>query len=181
MVQLGSKNQYGVIFYKGVEDSIRSSALKGVFSMTDGWNAKREDNFIGWDDVVSHGYTIIETDYPGMLNTYIQQTEDARAALSELTVKCADYDSKDYPENVFESYKTAYDNALSLMGSSASKSQLTQAYTKLSNACSELNTAQGTSISEAALKITTGRVIAAVLCLAAVVAAQIFFIKRREK
>ena len=181
MVQLGSKNQYGVIFYETVENNIKSAALKGAFSMTDGWNAKREDNFIGWDDVIAHGYTFIETNYPDMLNTYIQQTEDARTALSALTEKCAEYDSRDYPQNIFESYKTAYDGAVSLLNGSASKSQLASAYTKLDEICNELDVAQGTSISEAALKITPGRVIAAVLCLAAVIAAQIFFIKRRKK
>lgn len=180
-VQLGSKNQYGVIFYKSVENNIKSSLLKGAFSMTDGRNAKREDNYTGWDDVISHGYTFIETNYPDMLNEYIQQTEEARSMLSELLVKCDDYDSGDYPQNIFESYKTIYYSALSLSGSSASKSQLTQAYTKLNEICSELDVAQGTSTSQAALKITAGRVIAAVLCLAAVIAAQVFFIKRREK
>ena len=181
MVQLGSRNQYGVIFYESVENKIKSSMLKGVFSMTDGWNAKREDNFTGWDDVISHGYSIIETNYPAQLNEYIRQTEEARTALAELVAKCAEYDSKDYPQNIYESYKTIYNEALSLLGGSASKAQLTQAYTKLNEICSELDVAQGTSISEAALKITPGRVIAAVLCLAAVIAAQVFFFKRRKK
>ena len=181
MVQLGTKNQYGVIFYKNVENKMQSSMIKGVFSMTDGWNAKRDDNYIGWDDVISHGYSIIETNYPAQLNEYISQTEEARAALAELVAKCAEYDSKDYPQNIYESFKAAYNNALSLSGGNASKAQLTQAYTKLRGLCNELDVAQGTSISEAALKITPGRIIAAVLCLAAVVAAQVFFIKRKEK
>ena len=155
--------------------------IKGVFSMTDGWNAKRDDNYIGWDDVISHGYSIIETNYPAQLNEYISQTEEARTALAELVAKCAEYDSKDYPQNIYESFKAAYNNALSLSGGNASKAQLTQAYTKLRGLCNELDVAQGTSISEAALKITPGRVIAAVLCLAAVVAAQVFFIKRKKK
>ena len=181
MVQLGTKNQYGVVFYKNVENKIQSNMLKGVFSMTDGWNAKREDNFTGWDDVISHGYSIIETDYPTQLSEYIRQTEEARTALAELVAKCVEYDSKDYPQNIYESFKAAYNNSLSLSGGNASKSQLAQAYTKLRGLCNELDVAQGTSISEAALKITPGRVIAAILCLAAVVAAQVFFIKRKEK
>lgn len=180
MVQIGSKNQYGVIFYQSVENKIKENKLTAVFSMTDGYNAKRPDNVSGWDDVISHGYSIIETDYPELLNTYVNESENIRNLLISLTDKNEEYKNGSYPINLKEEYTNAYKEAVSLTKGSASQSQLAQSYTRLNNACNALNVAEGTSTQQSALKISAGRIIAALLCLAAVVAAQVFFYKRRK-
>lgn len=181
MVQLGTKNQYGVIYYEGVKNKIKSNSLTAVYSMTDGYNGKRGDNVAGWDDVISHGYQIIETDYPEMLTTYVQQSEDLRQKLTTLTEKMDEYKDGAYPKNMMETCTAAYKNAVSIKDSVASLSQLNEAYTSLNNAFNALDLNEGTSTTEAALKFSFGRVITVILCLCAVVAAQIFFIKRRKK
>lgn len=181
MVQLGDKNQYGVIFYQSVEDNIKENGLTAVFSMTDEYNAKRPDNISGWDDVISHGYSVIETDYPELLNTYVNESENVRQLLATLIGKNAEYESGSYPKNLKEEYTNAYNEAVSVSGGIASQSQLSQSYTRLNDACNALNLAEGTTTQQSALKISVGRIIAAVLCLAAVVAAQVYFYKRRIK
>lgn len=181
MVQLGSRNQYGVIFYESVENKIRRSGLRAVFSMTDGYNAKRNDNVTGWDDVISHGYSIIETDYPEILAEYVSQSEIMRQRLMELTGEKEAYKDGSYPRNLTDEYGSAYNSASETIKNTASQSQLAQCYTRLNNARNALNVAQGTKTAQSVLNFSIGRIIAAVLCLAAAVAAQIFFYKRRKK
>ena len=184
-VQIGSKNQYGVIFYDSVKNKIRNSSLEAVFSMTDGYNAKRGDNTVGWDDVISHGYSIIETDYPELLSAYVKESEALRQKITELLKESAEeYDFSDgiYSENLIKKYKTAVEDTEALLETAASESQLAEAYTKLNIACNELRVNDGAENEiSAKLNFSAGRIIAAVLCLAAVVAAQIYFVKRRKK
>lgn len=180
MVQLGTKNQYGVIFYKSVEDKINENGLTAVFSMTGDYNGKRSDNISGWDDIISHGYTMIETDYPALLAQYVANSSDLRQSLIELTANKDEYSKGTYPKNLLDDYKKAYDTAVEYIGKPASQSQLAQAYTDLNDACNALNLAEGQRTSQAVLNFSAGRIITAVLCLAAVVAAQIFFYKRRK-
>ncbi len=180
-VQLGTKNQSGVIFYNGVEQKIRANKLTAAFSMTDGYNGKRGDNLSGWDDVISHGYSFIETDYPELLSQYVAQTDYIRSRLFELIDKKDEYKSGAYPKNLIEEYNNAVKSAEELIKNTASQSQLSTAYTRLDNARNALNLAQGTSTSQSVLNFSAGRIIAAVLCLGVVVWAQIFFVKRRKK
>ncbi len=181
LVQLGTKNQFGVIFYENVEKRIKNSSLSAIFSMTDGYNGKRGDNVAGWDDVIAHGYSIIETDYPEMLKAYVQQSEELRQKLSTLTEKMNEYKDGAYPKNLMETCGTAYKTAVETKDGVASLAQLNEAYSNLNNAFNALDLAEGTSTTEAALKFSFSRIITVVLCLCAVVAAQIFFVKRRKK
>ncbi|MCQ2479250.1 MAG: glycerophosphodiester phosphodiesterase family protein [Clostridia bacterium] len=181
MVQLGTKNQYGVIYYNSVENKFKNNSIKTVYSMTDGYNGKRGDNVAGWDDVISHGYQIIETNYPEMLITYVQQSEELRQKLTTLTQKMDEYKGGAYPKNLMETCTTAYKNAVSVKDDVSSLSQLNEAYTLLNNSFNALDLSEGTTTKEAALDFSFGRIITVVLCLCAVVAAQIFFIKRRKK
>lgn len=180
MVQIGSKNQYGVIFYDSVKNKIKENGLTAVFSMTDGYSAKRNDNVSGWDDIISHGYKFIETDYPELLCTYVAESETLRQLLKNMTELENEYKEGTYPKNLMEEYNNAFSEAKSVAKSTASQSQLAQAYTRLNNACRALDVAEGTSTPQSVLNFTVGRIIAAVLCLAAVVAAQVFFYKRRK-
>lgn len=180
MVQIGSKNQYGVIFYNSVENRIRNSKLKAVFSMTDGYNAKRSDNFTGWDDVISHGYSIIETDYPDLFTAYVQSSDNVRAKLNELMAEKVGYENGKYPQNLMEEYTNAYAEAEAVINKASSQSQLANALTRLESAGNALNISEGTSTQQTVLKFSVGRIITAVLCLAAVIAAQVFFYKRRK-
>lgn len=180
-VQFGTKNQSGVIFYNGVEQKIRENKLTAAFSMTDGYNGKRGDNLSGWDDVISHGYSFIETDYPELLSQYASQTDYIRSELRELADKKDDYKEGTYPKNLIEEYNNALKSAEELSGRTASQSQLAAAFTRLDNARNALNLAQGTKTSESVLNFSVGRIIAAVLCLGAVIWAQIFFVRRRKK
>ncbi len=179
-VQLGSKNQYGVIFYSSVENKIKKNKMTAAFSMTDGYSAKRDDSVSGWDDVISHGYSFIETDYPDLLSEYVAESEKLRQRLKDMTAHNDEYRNGTYPENLIDEYNKACSEAENVIKSVSSQSQLAQAYTRLVNARSALNISEGTSTSQSVLNFSADRIITVSLCFAAVAAAQVFFYKRRK-
>lgn len=181
LVQLGTKNHHGVIFYKSVEKKIKSSNLTAAFSMTEPYNARRQDNTVGWDDAVSHGFTFIETDYPELLTRYVNECENTKDDLKSLINKCSVYDGGNYPKDLKYEFNKAYDNAVETAGRASSLSQLGNALTALSKAAEALDRAENTSTVSSVFHFSAGRIVAVVLCLAAVTAAQIYFYKRRQK
>lgn len=177
LVELGTKNQYGVIFYETLTKNFKKYSQNAVFSMTGGYNAKRPDNIHGWDDVISHGYSIIETNYPKLLEAYIEDTKSLRLELDSLISKSADFVDGNYSKDTKSAFDKAYKNAVECQASVASKGDVANAYSALQAALSGLQT--NGSISHL-FNFSTGRIIAVVLCLAAVVAAQVFFYKKRQ-
>ncbi len=181
LVQLGTKNQSGVIFYNSVSKKLKKNSVNAVFSMTDGFNGKREDNVTGWDDIISHGYLYIETNYPDLLSDYVSDSETIRERLFSLLLKETEYENGKYPRNLKKDYDKALKYAKEVSKSTASKSMLMKAYTDLDNAMNQLNISEGSNTSSAVFTVTPAKIVIAVLCLGAVVAAQIYFIKRRKK
>lgn len=180
LVQLGTKNHHGVIFYKSVEKKIKKYGLTAVFSMAEPYNARRGDNVTGWDDVISHGFTFIETDYPELLNDYIYSCEKTKDGLKKLIESCSVYEEGNYPKDLKYEFDKAYKNAVETAGRASSNSQLGEALTELSKAAAALDSAQNESTAASVFHFSAGRIITVALCFAAVLGAQIYFYKRRQ-
>lgn len=175
--QIGSKNQYGVVFYHAFTKIFNKYNRTVLFSMTDGYSGKRPDSAEGWDDIISRGYGIIETDYPDSLQNYISESEAIKTNLRSLKETCDKYKNGSYSKDTALSFKKALANANGVLGRYASKNELSKAYSELNNAFANLKT--DGKITEM-FSFTPGRIIAASLCLCAVAAAQVFFYKRRK-
>ncbi|MBQ7596035.1 MAG: glycerophosphodiester phosphodiesterase family protein [Clostridia bacterium] len=180
LVQLGTKNHHGVIFYKSVEKKIRKNGLTAVFSMTEPYNARREDNVTGWDNAVSHGFTVIETNYPELLGDYVSECGKTKDELNKLLEECSVYKDGNYPKDLKYEFNRAYKAAQEAVGKVSSQSQLGSALTSLSKASQALKQAENESTAASLFHFSAGRIITVVLCLAAVAAAQIYFYKRRQ-
>ncbi len=180
LVQLGTKNHHGVIFYKSVENRINKNKLTAVFSMTEPYNARREDNITGWDDAISHGFTVIETDFPELLGSYISECEKVKSELNSLMENCSVYNDGNYPKDLKYEFTKAYKSAEAVAGKVSSLSQLGNALTDLSKAAQALEQAGNESTAASLFRFSVGRIITVVLCLTAVLAAQIYFYKRRQ-
>lgn len=178
-VQLGTKNQYGVIFYNSVTERFAKKSVNAVFSASDVYSGKRPDSRTGWDDAVSRGYNIIETDYPELLNEYIGDISTQKEMLGTLLKECAKYKNGSYSKDTDAQFKKAYSNAESVYGGVSSLSELEDAFVRLSDSFNALEQASGDS-APSRLNLSPGRIITIVLCLAAVIAAQLFFYKRRQ-
>ncbi len=179
-IQLGTKNHHGVIFYPSVTRRAQKQKLSLMFSMTDGYSGRRQDNLVGWDDVISRGYSLIETDDAEGLSAYVSRCEQARLALQQQIRSVSHYADGSYPKDLKYAYTKAVQQAKALCGSVASESQFAEASTNLTNACRALDQAGSTSTAASLFHLSAGRIITVVLCFAAVLAAQIFFFKRRK-
>lgn len=180
IIQLGTKNHHGVIFYHSVVNKIKKNGLTAVFSMTEPYNGGREDNVTGWDDVISRGYTFIETDHPDSLLNYASAAESAKQDLTSLIAKAEKYKDGNYPKDLKYEFSKAYQHAVSINKRAISQSQAGEASTRLSKAIEALEHAGSSSTAKSVFHFTPGRIITVVLCLAAVAAAQIYLFKRRH-
>lgn len=177
-VQLGTKNQYGVIFYNSVTERFSKESVNAVFSAVGAYSGKRPDNRIGWDDAISRGYNIIETDYPEILQEYIADISNQKEKLGELLKEYSEYTDGKYSKETHSQFKKAYAEAESIYSSASSLSELEDAYINLYSSFNALKSESADSSGR--LNLSPGRIITIVLCLAAVAAAQIFFYKRRQ-
>lgn len=177
-VQLGTKNQYGVIFYNSVTERFAKESVNAVFSTVGAYSGKRPDNITGWDDVISRGYNIIETDYPELLDEYIDDISTQKEKLGDLLKEYSEYSGGIYSKETQAQFKKAYSDAESVYTGASSLSELEDAYINLFTSFNALKPESADSSGR--LDLSPGRIITIVLCLAAVIAAQIFFFKRRQ-
>ena len=178
-VELGSKNGHGVLYDNFLMKRFASQG-KAMVSMTGGRCGKRTDNETGWDDLISRGYSVIETDYPAELTEYIEKTASAKAELERYLNLCRDTDTKPFTTDTENAFISAVDEADKLLDGSVSLSQLENARYNLQSSFDNLTVGAKKAVT-LSFNLTAGRVIAAVLCGAAVLGAQIFLYKKREK
>ena len=180
IVKVGTKNRNGVVLYDSYTAQFKENKIMAMFSMVDEYAADRKDDVTGWDNVISHGYSIIETDYPELLARYIESTDELKGDLRSLVEMCEDYLKGEYSSESLKEFTSAYNTAKAYIDGVASQSQLSAAFYDLSEAYSTLEKA---SPDEVAGKFTfsVGRLIAAVLCGGAIVASQIYLYKKRKK
>lgn len=180
IVKVGTKNRNGVILYDSYTAQFKEKSIMAMFSMVDKYSAGRADDITGWDNAVSKGYSIIETDYPDMLEQYIDETEALRFDLKSLVEICEDYLKGEYSADSLKELTQAYNTAYEYVNGVASKSQISNAFYNLSEAYSALEKA---SPDETAgkLNFSAGRIAAVVLCGGGIITAQVYLYKKRKK
>lgn len=180
-VEFATANTYGVLF-----DSfaLKRFADRGrVFiSCTDPkLSGRREDNTTGWDDLVSRGYSVIETDYPRDLVRYIRRTEEARQALEEAVQRNAAVNPAGFSSKSAGNFNNAMTQANALLAKgAASEKQLEAARYALQQAADMLD-GKSSGKPQGELRITPGSVVAVVLCSAGIVLAQVYVRKKTKK
>lgn len=180
IVKVGTKNHHGVVLYNSYTSQFQENYIMAMFSMVDEYAAGRNDDVTGWDNVISNGYSIIETDYPDMLEQYIEDTEDMRSDLKSLVEVCADYLNGSFSASSLNALTDAYETAYNCLNSVSSRSEISNAFYTLSEAYSALEpSAEDETIGK--FTFSAGRVIAVVLCAGAVVASQVYLFKKRKK
>lgn len=180
IVKVGTKNRNGVVLYDAYTSKFHENNIKAMFSMVDEYAAGRSDDITGWDNIISHGYSIIETDYPDLLTDYIESTNELRTQLISLLTMCEDYLKGEFSKESLENLTTAFNTAKKYTTGVASQSQLSGAIYDLTEAYNNL---QPSSPDEVTGKFTfsVGRLIAVVLCGGAFVASQLYLYKKRKK
>lgn len=178
-VELGSANGHGVLYDNFLMKRFDSRG-KAMVSMVNGRCGKRADSEIGWDDLISRGYSIIETDYPKELSEYIEKSGNAKTELERYLSLYEDTDLSPYTTDTETAFNNAVSQAKAVLKKSSSLSDIENARYSLQSAADKLTVGAKKAVT-LSFKITPGRIAAVVLCGAAVLVSQILLYKRREK
>lgn len=179
VVELGSKNGNGVLYDEFLMDRFDEQG-RAMVSMVNGRSGKRPDSERGWDDLIRLGYSVIETDYPEQFNEYLEQIEDEEKQLNYYVDLYKSTDLQPYTTDSEKAFSTALDEAKNLLSGKGSLSEMQNARHALQSAYDNLTLGEKKAVT-LKFEFTAGRLIAVVLCGGAIIAAQVFFFRKRDK
>lgn len=147
--------------------------------MVNGRCGKRADNETGWDDLISRGYSVIETDFPAELTEYIRKTETAATDLEKNIDIYANTDLSPYTSETEKAFSSALSAAKKTLDGRSSFSELTDTRSALQSAHDSLKVGAKKNVA-LKFRFTPGRIIAVVLCAAAFTGGTLFLRSKRE-
>ena len=177
-IEMGSTNGNGVLYDNFLMKRFVGSK-RAMVSMVNGRCGKRADNETGWDDLISRGYSVIETDYPAELSEYIRKTETAATDLEKNIDIYANTDLSPYTSETEKAFSSALSAAKKTLDGRSSFSELTDARSALQSAHDTLKVGAKKNVA-LKFRFTPGRIIAVVLCAAAFTGGTLFLRSKRE-
>lgn len=184
IVHYESKNYFNVMYGSFVAD--RFSAEGKARALAPAYDrelcGQREDNASGWNELIEKGYSVIETNNIASLVKYIERSDELNASLKKLTEKAEKTELSAYSGVSADNLQKALQRAKSeLQKGISSVGELESANSQLLLAMNRLNLSDGHESQKGALNITAGKVIAAVLVGAAILAGQIYVHKMQQE
>ncbi len=177
-MEMGSKNGHGVLYDSFLMKRF-SDRKRAMVSMVNGRCGGRPDNETGWDDLISRGYSVIETDYPTELTEYLRRASAAAVELEKLVDLYGDEDLSPYTTESEKAFSSALTASKQLLRSPSSFSELTDARYSLQSAYDSL-TVGATKKVALQFKFTPGRIITVVLCAAAFTVGSLYLYNRKN-
>lgn len=177
-IEMGSTNGNGVLYDNFLMKRFVGSK-RAMVSMVNGRCGKRADNETGWDDLISRGYSVIETDFPAELTEYIRKTETAATDLEKNIDIYANTDLSPYTSETEKAFSSALSAAKKTLDGRSSFSELTDARSALQSAHDSLKVGAKKNVA-LKFRFTPGRIIAIVLCAAAFTGGTLFLRSKRE-
>lgn len=177
-IGMGSTNGNGVLYDNFLMKRFVGSK-RAMVSMVNGRCGKRADNETGWDDLISRGYSVIETDFPAELTEYIRKTETAATDLEKNIDIYANTDLSPYTSETEKAFSSALSAAKKTLDGRSSFSELTDARSALQSAHDSLKVGAKKNVA-LKFRFTPVRIIAVVLCAAAFTGGTLFLRSKRE-
>ena len=177
-IEMGSTNGNGVLYDNFLMKRFVGSK-RAMVSMVNGRCGKRADNETGWDDLISRGYSVIETDFPAELTEYIRKTETAATDLEKNIDIYANTDLSPYTSETEKAFSSALSAAKKTLDGRSSFSELTDARSALQSAHDSLKVGAKKNVA-LKFRFTPVRIIAVVLCAAAFTGGTLFLKSKRE-
>lgn len=177
-IEMGSTNGNGVLYDNFLMKRFVGSK-RAMVSMVNGRCGKRADNETGWDDLISRGYSVIETDFPAELTDYIRKTETAATDLEKNIDIYANTDLSPYTSETEKAFSSALSAAKKTLDGRSSFSELTDARSALQSAHDSLKVGAKKNVA-LKFRFTPVRIIAVVLCAAAFTGGTLFLRSKRE-
>lgn len=178
-VELGSKNGNGVLYDELLMSRFDENG-KAMVSMVGSRSGKRPDSERGWDDLITLGYTVIETDYPEQFNEYLAEIEAEKKQLKYYVDMYKSTDMQPYTTDTENAFVTALDEAKALTLKAGSLSELQNSRHALQSAYDNLTVGEKKAVT-LKFDFTVGRMLAVILVGAAFIVSQILLFKRRDK
>lgn len=176
-IEMGSKNGNGVLYDSFLMKRF-SGKKRAMVSMVNGRSGGRTDNETGWDDLISRGYSVIETDYPAELTEYIRKTSAAAVELEKFVDLYGDEDLSPYTTDSEKSFSSSLALAKQLLQNPSSFSELTDARYGLQSAHDSLTVGAKKNVT-LQFKFTPGRIITVILCAAAFTVGSLYLHKKK--
>lgn len=177
-IEMGSTNGNGVLYDNFLMKRFVGSK-RAMVSMVNGRCGKRADNETGWDDLISRGYSVIETDFPAELTEYIRKTETAATDLEKNIDIYANTDLSPYTSETEKAFSSALSAAKKTLDGKSSFSELTDARSALQSAHDSLKVGAKKNVA-LKFRFTPVRIIAVVLCATAFTGGTLFLRSKRE-
>ena len=179
IIELGSANENGVLYDEYLMERFDEKG-KAMASMVNGRSGERPDSERGWDNLISKGYSVIETDYPEMFSNYLAQIDEEKKTLEYYIDTYNATDLTPYTTDSEKAFSQALEQAKEVSLSVSSLSELQNARHALQSSYDGLTVGEKKAVT-LKFEFTAGRIIALVLCGGAIIAAQVYFFKKRDK
>ncbi|MBQ8504366.1 MAG: glycerophosphodiester phosphodiesterase family protein [Clostridia bacterium] len=184
LVQYQSKNYFNVMYGSWTTDNF--SAEGKARALAPAYNpdlcGQRSDSESGWNELISKGFTVIETNNVEALAQYIEKNMEVRSNLSSLLEKAKAVDTARFSITSKENLSDAIEKAEAVLhGRIKSLDEAENAYSKLIFYMNEMKISDGEETTKGALNITAGKIIATVTVGAAIFLAQVFVHKQHRK
>lgn len=178
-IEMGSTNGNGVLYGNFLLKRFVGNK-RAMVSMVNGRCGKRTDNETGWDDLISRGYSAIETDFPAELAEYIRKTNSAAIDLEKFIDLYNGIDLTPYNTESEKAFSSALSEAKSLLGTPCSFSEIADARSALQSAHDSLTVGEKKNVT-LKFKFTPGRIITVVLCGAAFTVGTLYLISKKKE
>lgn len=178
-IEMGSTNGNGVLYGNFLLKRFVENK-RAMVSMVNGRCGKRTDNETGWDDLISRGYSAIETDFPAELTEYIRKTNSAAIDLEKFIDLYNGIDLTPYNTESEKAFSSALSEAKSLLGTPCSFSEIADARSALQSAHDSLTVGEKKNVT-LKFKFTPGRIITVVLCGAAFTVGTLYLISKKKE
>lgn len=183
IVQYQSKNYFNVMYGSWVGDRFSAEGKARAFAPAYDKElcGQREDNASGWNELIENGFSVIETNNIVSLAEYAERADELNESLRKLTEKAEKTDLSAYSDVSADNLQKALKKANEELQSNVSSvGELESANSQLLLAMNRLNLSDSTESQKGALNITAGKIVAAVLVGAAILAGQIYVHKMQK-
>lgn len=183
-VFLGTSNPYGVVFGSTVGSFCSSVRTMADMTQDSTRSSLRSDTEKWWDDLISRGFSMLVTDNISGLRSYLDECDAAYLTLTLLLATVESNEELDaLPEASLSDLNDALEAGEELISSKANaKTDLDDAISAINEALDFLSENWDEALNgTTGLTITPGRIIAAVICGAGVIAGEIFVAKKISK
>ncbi|MGN0469060.1 MAG: glycerophosphodiester phosphodiesterase family protein [Acutalibacteraceae bacterium] len=183
-VQYQSKNYFNVVYGNfTAKNYSKGENARAIAPMYDpDLSGQRPDNVSGWDEMIGLGFSVIETNNIEGLCAYIKQCDETRENLNGLIEKANAVDLSSFSQTSVKNLENAKKEAkVCLENKNTALGKLESACSDLSLSMNSLKASHQSDTQKGSLNITAGKIAAAVIFGALLLAGEVYVFKMRKK